>query len=62
MNRSTDLYEIKNLGWMVGKECVFQFAEQLDNLGQNELTLKNGQCCPCWIALTNDSALTVLVY
>ena len=56
-----DSYEIKNLGWMVCKECGFQFVEQSDNLGRNELTLKNGQCCPCLIALATDSILTVLV-
>ena len=49
------------LGWLAYKECGYQFVEQSDNLGQN-LTLKNGQCWPCWIALATDSVPTVLVY
>ena len=55
VNHSTDLYEIRNLGWLVCKEFGFEFVEQSDNLGQNELTLKNRQCCPFWIALATDS-------
>ena len=37
-----DLYEIQDLGRLV---CGSQLVEQSDNLGQNELTLKNVQCC-----------------
>ena len=55
VNRSTDLYEITNLDWLVCKECGSEFLEQLDNLERNELTLKNGQCCTCCIALAIDS-------
>ena len=32
---------VKNLGWLVCKDCGFQLVEQSDNLGRNELTLKN---------------------
>lgn len=56
VNRSMDSHEIKNLGWLVCKECGYQFVEQSDNLGRNELTLKNGQCCSYKIALATDSA------
>ena len=62
MNSSTDSYKIKNLCWLVCKLCGFQFLEQSDNLGQNELTLLNGQCCPCWIGLATDFVLTDVVY
>ena len=41
-----DSYEIKSLGWLVCKECGFEFVEQSDNLGRNELALKNGLCFP----------------
>ena len=49
------LYEIKILGWLVCRECGFKFVEQSENLERNELTLKNGQYYPCWIALATDS-------
>ena len=29
VNRSMDSYEIKTLGWLVCKECGFQFVEQV---------------------------------
>ena len=41
VNCSMDSYEIKNLGRLIYKECGFQFVEQSENLGRNELTLKN---------------------
>ena len=37
-----DLYEIKYLGWLLCLEFGFQFIEQLDDLEQNELSLKSG--------------------
>ena len=62
VNRSTESYEIKNLGWLVCKESGFQFVAHSGNLGQSELTLKNGQCCPYCVALATDSILYVVVY
>ena len=67
VSRSTNSYEIKNLGWLVCKECGFQFVEQSDNLVRNELTLKKWtmlpmlDCLSYWFYPNCFSLLMVLV-
>ena len=54
VNRSTDLHQIKIVIVKYTHEVLISFLEQSDNLKQNELTLKSGPCCPCWLSLSTD--------